>query len=744
MDTFDLLKKDILGIISDIRTLLEKIGTIPGFSDKNLENWEQACENIENQMSEEVVRIAVVGPIKSGKSTFVNALYKGDYLKRGAGVVTSIVTRIRSGSELKASLYVKSWEDINADISDALVYAPFAGDTADFDIRNHEDRQRLDEVLKSLEPEQLITDNARDSNSILMSSYLAGYDRIAEVGFSAENGLKEYKGESFQEHKEFVSNDALAVYLKDMQLNIISDLEDGNVEIADCQGSDSPNPLHLAMIQDYLLQTHFIIYVISSRTGLRQADIRFLTMIRKMGIMDNMLFVINCDFSEHDDMDDLNALVRKITDEIALIKPEPDIFAFSSLYNLFEAKDGELAQKDRARLDQWRSETALTQFSNAETARFDMLFHNKIKEERYQLLFKNHVERLKLLASGIENWAGISREIMSGDADAVDETIRNVNRQQQKMKKITSMIRNTLDGGNREVQKELRKDIDSFFSNRSGSVVNAIIEFIRSYALSSDQYEKHLLSSGFTQTLYAVYHEFRQHLNTFMAETINPGIVGFIKDEEDKIITSLKSIAEPFAVMVADAVREFDHIAGRMDMQAPKEALQSRIDSPDIEAVKGISGLKVNPAAAVMRYSARVKTEAVLRFGFYSVLNLFKKVLKKPARDRKSDAVLALKDGIRRMKREAEESIVFHFKNYRENIKFQYILKLSDAVSKRYYDILTERFETYITELDAFTSLVNQKRIDKTRLFNVLKEIDEDVRNINASIGEVRQKIETP
>ena len=149
----------------------------------------------------------------------------------------------------------------------------------------------------------------------------------------------------------------------------------------------------------------------------------------------------------------------------------------------------------------------------------------------------------------------------------MDETIRKVDLQQQKMQKMTSMIRNTLDGGTREIRNELRKDVDSFFSQRSGSILDNIIEFIRSYSVSFDQYEESLVSSGFTQTLYAIYQEFRQNLNTYMAETINPGIVGFIKEEEEKIIDSLSAIAEPFSHMVADAVHEFNTTVSNFDME---------------------------------------------------------------------------------------------------------------------------------------------------------------------------------
>lgn len=744
MDAFDLVKKDILGIITGIRKLLQQAGTVPGFSEKNFENWERMIDSIGKQISEEIIRVAVVGPIKSGKSTFVNSVYKGDYLKRGAGVVTSIVTRIQSGTELKASLYFKTWDEINADINDSLVLFPLNGAGSDFDIRRSQDRQHLKEAFNTLDPEQLIVNNSRDSNSLLLASYLEGYDRISEAGVSSESVIIEYKGESFQEHKEFVGNDSLAVYLKDIQLEISSDLDDSNIEIADCQGSDSPNPLHLAMIQDYLLQTHFIIYVISSRTGLRQADIRFLSMIKKMGIMENIMFIVNCDFTEHDNMVDLTSLVEKISDEISLLKSDPDLFVFSSLFNLFKEKESNLAEKERARLELWKNEEELPQFSDTETERFYELFNAKIREERYQLLLKNHVERLRLIVTGIENWAGVSKGIVTGDADAVDETIRKVDLQQRKMQKITSMIRNTLDGGTREIRNELRKDVDSFFSQRSGGILDNIIEFIRSYTVSFDQYEVRLVSSGFTQTLYAVYQEFRQNLNSYMAETINPGIVGFIKKEEDKITDSLSSIAEPFSHMVAEAVHEFNTTVSNFEMDTSRDALDIPIDAPDIEAVKGVFGLKINPAMAVMQYSAKVKTEAVLRFGFYSMLNLFRRVLKKPVQDKKEDAVLALKDGIRRMKRETERSIVSHFKNYRENIKFQYIFKLADAVSNRYYDILTEQFQTYISELTLLISLVNQKRIDKKQLFTILQEIDGDLDNISIKINEVREKIIAP
>jgi len=91
MTTYNSLKKEILQINKDISGLFLDARSITGTSDHTFANWQKTCDAINSQMSGEIIRVAVVGPIKSGKSTFINSLFKGEYLKRGAGVVTSIV-----------------------------------------------------------------------------------------------------------------------------------------------------------------------------------------------------------------------------------------------------------------------------------------------------------------------------------------------------------------------------------------------------------------------------------------------------------------------------------------------------------------------------------------------------------------------------------------------------------------------------------------------------------------------------
>ncbi|MEJ2068407.1 MAG: dynamin family protein, partial [Deltaproteobacteria bacterium] len=114
METYSQIKEKLSDINRDVRHIIQGARSIDGLSSQPLNAWKDTTAHIERQLAEETIRVAVVGSIKSGKSTLTNALFGGDYVKRGAGVVTSIITKVRPGHDLKAKLAFKTWDEINA------------------------------------------------------------------------------------------------------------------------------------------------------------------------------------------------------------------------------------------------------------------------------------------------------------------------------------------------------------------------------------------------------------------------------------------------------------------------------------------------------------------------------------------------------------------------------------------------------------------------------------------------------
>jgi GTPase SAR1 family protein len=741
MNLYLSLKNELLQLNQDILSLLTEAKNIPGMSNDGFNNWERTCNDIYRQISEEIVRVAVVGAIKSGKSTFANSLLRGDYLKRGAGVVTSIVTKIRKGEKLSAKLFLKSWDEINLDLQQALVLFPsfkWPSENKSIDIRQDQDRMELQKAIDSLSPEYLFTHDARNINSVLITLYLKGYDRVKDM-IGSENKIKEYGPEQFYKHMDFVGDDSLAVFLKDMQLEIVDSSLESNIEIADCQGSDSPNPLHLAMIQDYLLRTHLIVYVISSRTGIRRADIRFLSMIRKMGIMDNIIFVINCDFSEHESLEEFSGLVQKIEDEISLIKPDPEVYTFSALYHLFKSQRTQLSEKEIDRLRHWEKERSLIEFSQQQFEAFNLSLRKKLTSEKHFLLLKNHLERMAVIASGIKGWTGVTRDLLTRDVIDAAEITQRVKEHQVKITQLESVIKNTLDGAVEGLKKDLKKDVDRFFDTRDSEVINRIFDYIHSYSITHESNRDQLKLIGFTTTLYHIFQDFKQGLDTFMTENINPEIIRFMKELEKKIEEQMMLIGKPYDGLIQEALAEYNATMQNYGISLGDQL--PPLEIPGISTIKNITGLWLPPAGATLHYSTKIKTEAIMRLGFYRVIGVIRKIFRRSDRDKTRESFAALKDGEKRMKRETENSIISHFKDYRENIKFQYVFKLVDAVSTAIFEALLDRFQTYVTDLSKMVEGIQGHKEGKHSATEVLEEMEMVSTKIQVQIRQTRDKI---
>jgi len=744
MDRYRDYKKELLIINRGLEALLSSGVSVPGMPKSAFEDWSRSCQTLKRQLSEETLRIAVVGAIKSGKSTFLNALLGGDYLKRGAGVVTSIVTRIRGGKHPKARLKFKSWGEANREIAAALALIPEGNKLADkdqFDIRDTERRTALRSLLDSLPVEQQVSQGARNLNTALLTCYSNGYDRIRDF-LSTENAERILDDGDWHEHWRFVSDDALAVYLKDLQLELASRNLDSDTEFADCQGSDSPNPLHLAMIQDYLQQAHLIIYVISSRTGVREADIKFLSIIRKMGLIENLLFVVNTDISEHESVNDLQSLAGRVSGELGLIASAPELYTFSALYRLFGEIGEGLTEKDQLRLAQWDKQREIVSFSKAEQHRFTRDLEQRLVRKRYQLMLKSQIERHGVILAGVSDWIGINRELLSrsdGDARLMADGIAQ---QQERIGQIKTVVATTIAGAVPKIKKELTTDVNRFFEFPSGACASQTIGFVRDYRVDFTQFQHSLQDNGFLNTLYLVFQEFKLALDTTMTNVVYPEIVQFVRREEEKIQHHIASIFQPYEGIVDQGLSELRNVLNGFDIDRRPDRHFRPQDLPSVAAVKESAGLKLPPLVAFLGYSTQIKTEAFISLGFFSVTKFFKTVFKRKETGYKGSHVKALQKSVRRMKRLTEDSLQFQFKDYRENLKFTYLFRLLEEVAQRLVETLTDRFQAYGSDTTEISAHFDRQLSDRQHIATLIKDMQITAGDIDDMISRLRQAVE--
>jgi GTPase SAR1 family protein len=744
----DKLKNELIQLNTDFIKVFENAETFSGISKNTFDKYEETCNKISKQISEDIVRVAVVGTLKSGKSTFVNSLFRNDYLKRGAGVITSFVTKLHCGKKLMAAISFKSWDEINTDIEQGIPLLPIdasESDNENFDLRKASHRLKLQKALDSLKSEQIIIEDSRNLNIVLLSSYLQGFDSIKDI-IKEDSVTKIYKENKFAEHRIYAGDEIMAVFINDIQLEINTDTWSGSIEIADCQGSDSSNPLHLAMVQDHLAITNLIVYVISSRTGLRRADIKFLLMIKEMGIMDNMLFVVNCDLSEHESINEFNVLMNKIKDEIAIIIPDPDMFTISALFTLFNAQKNSnisLSKRDTLRLQQWEIEKEFTELSINESARFENVLNEKLTQNRCSILFKNHIAKLSLIAKGISQRVSVNKEIINQDSSSAKKIINQIKDKQEKTNQISAMLINTLDGAVEKVNTDLKREIDIFFDENSGTAIKGIKRFIENYEYKFEQHINNVESSeSVVKSLYVMFQNFKQAIDAHMTEAIMPKIMGFIKTNEKKLIADIYQMTKPYANMIENALEEYSNTLDKLEVHIDISEKNIQSNFPNIESIKNASNIKYPKASTVINYTARVRAESVMKFGMYSAITLIKKTFKKRnKKDKIDNKIKALRGSLSKIKQETSANFVSHFASYKENLKFQYFYKLTDVVANSVFDTHTDSFNAYITDLETVSKLITEKKLDRKKFVQHLELFEKKVTTIIEQISIIKEKI---
>jgi hypothetical protein len=454
-----------------------------------------------------------------------------------------------------------------------------------------------------------------------------------------------------------------------------------------------------------------------------------------------MVFVVNGDFNEHDGLADLKRLSAKVQDELSLIRPEPEVFTFSALYDLFRMRAAQLTEREQLRLAQWKAEAELAPFSEAESKRFRRHFQQKLTAGRLSLLMANNVERIRVIGDGLRRWLRIRQELLSEDSTGAAQIVERIRSHQERMEQIRSMIRTTLEGSVGKLKAELRTDMDRFFDASHGPLLGGVFDFVRGYEPALGEYEKNLESAGFTSTLYLLFQDFRQALNGYLAETVNPEVVRFVRQTESRIRAYFESVAKPYGAMIADALADHDRSLEKFGMQRIGDGLAG-VRMPDMETIRNRADLSLPPAVAHLRYSARIRTEAVMRFGFYALVKAVKKILKKPLQGRREEGIQALKDGLARIKRETLRSLRFHFKDYGENVKFQYVFRLTDAASAALYEALLDEFQTFVSDLGRTAELVTREGHLKEKTADILGRLAGEAQQISDRIERLHRGIE--
>lgn len=654
--------------------------------------WKKHLGQVGISLQDTLLRIAVVGSVKSGKSTLINALAGCDLLKRGPGIITAFITRILTNGEIGGWIELKTWSQAFDELNTALrmlpVYHEEAGDSGSLDIRNEEDRRRLKVWLEKMQTEWLQGKGHLDSNFILLKGYLDGYSGLhGSLGDQVSRLILDKH--SLAQHQRYVGHEGRSVYVRDVELRYPFPWLGENVEIADCQGSDSPNPMHYELLQQYLLGCHFILYVIGGRTGLREADFKLIDFIKTLRMFPQTLFVLNTDLDAHCSEEDLNSMVDRVRSELNWVVPNPRFFSFSALYHLLDRTGDAAPERERRRLEFWKEDESLVRTTETGFASFREHLGWRIGQQRTRILLGSGLSRLSMVAGSVLDTARVRKQFADQSLGTVKESAGRLKSRQMGLQGTLVTLANAISGLSDSLRRDLGEAVDRTFDPQSGQIVKDTLAVVENYPVDSHYKEELGDYRQLLQRLYRFYIEFRQSLSRYLVERVNLRAIEFAKEEEASLRDCLTRSTRAFWSLFSTAVCDYRRDLAAFQIELHADETFCDTDLPLFENI-------VPPAfSAFMDQDAVARGVLFMKFGMGRFARFLRSLKARTGKDQDFFKWEAQKDetideAIKLVKSEARAELIRAFRNYSRDFKTTYLFRMLENATLR----LIEEFRT--------------------------------------------------
>jgi hypothetical protein len=698
------------------------------------EHWLKVLSQVRAHLGEDCLRVAVVGTVKSGKSTLVNALVGQDLLRRGAGILTAMITRVQPGSAARAVLRFKDWADITEEIRRALALFPgeaIGSLSGPFDLRQADHRRLLSQDVAEGEQSDLWAGSSLNQEWLLLKSYLDGYDQAAAL---VDAGTLILAGDDLERHGDLVTREATAVYLKDVLLTVPIPWMPQGLELGDCQGSDSPIPQHLAQVLTYLLKSDLVLYVISSRVGLRQGDFQFITEIKRMGLLNHTWFLLNLDLAELRGLEEIEALRERLQRELAPLAVDSPMFAFSALELLLKRRQerGEtLEPREAAMLPVWEAEPEAAAFSAEEFQSFSKAFKAGLERLRKERLAGGSLSQVQMVARGLREQMDLALSLSGQDLAAFQTLEQSAAQRRQPLTASRRSLTQALAGAGDRLKKTLRKRVGSFLDTRSGQGA-ALFDFILEYEPDWDAVVPASEAEALRPALYRLFQEFQKALARFVSGEMTARVLEFIRIQEEWLRHELVATAAPLFLSLQEALTLYyqEIIAQGLPVEPPRLK---------VELPPNPSGLEVPLLTVAPQVDWRWSGEAWLRSGtgwLRRTWEALKSRLGRPAvTDPREQTRQSLARALRAMKERLREEAKVSLIDFGERLKFRYLFPLVDGLTANLEAHLDDLLKSLLSDLEGVVEAMQQAGADQESRRQRLEALTQRVKAVEQELG---------
>lgn len=462
-----------------------------------LPDIDQALASASEHTTSSEMQVYVLGTIKSGKSTLVSAFIGQDVLPRGSGVKTFNITRICRGLERQAVVRFKTVTQLAAMIRFDLRMLGYQ-DEVPQDLYSLGAAARLAPTVARLEQAmredgRLARIQAAEEGSLLLQAWtrlghvVAALHKI-ETRFGqsifadlATHASLSFAGPAFERYLDWANTEGYAALIQEIELTLsFPETWPAGLTLVDCQGSDSLNPLDFAAVDAALHRADRVLYVVSSRLGLRQADQHLIRHLADSGLASKTAFVFNVEAFEPMPEAEAKVLTGKMQNSLMKLGiADAAIYEVSALHAL----NRQLSPKDTEVVESLWAAKGHSVDCQRLTANFQSLLLDLARRTHEQ-------------GAGVPDQASVILrarlyKIAAGLLDR-DQTVYGVQGTELTLSDVESSVRRIILGECAQLQKSLHRLAHEAY-DAHGPVQAAVDEFLKAgadgYAESKDQPE---------------------------------------------------------------------------------------------------------------------------------------------------------------------------------------------------------------------------------------------------------------
>ena len=682
MSEYPQLKLDLEHWLDRLHQTINQLADGRFFDPEQISRWREHLSYARGSLRDVPLRIAVVGAVKSGKSTLINALLARDLLKRGAGITTAFITRIITNDRWGGWVEFKAWPQVNREINELLqllaVESVGGIEEPPLDLRDEGDRRRLSQIRDALRAQLAVGSASMNPHLLLLNAYLQGYpdmqarltETVARIALTDQD---------LRQHQDYVGQEAHAVYLQDIELHLPVAWLGNHLEISDCQGSDSPNPVHFAALQDHLLQSHLIIYLISGRTGLREADYRLLNFVKSLRMLPSTLLMLNIDLDWHPTSDDLKGFCQRVESELSWFTPSPRLFAFSALYHLIEQLGDQATTPERRRMEAWKEGTPWPVVTEAGCSAFRQALTAQVDRHRQQVLLNHAANRTILLAGNLADSVSTLAGFLTEDRQAVARATQKLKERQETFRAACITLQQAIQRAEDDLRGQLTQAVDKAFDLATGPLVMDTLALVDQFTIPPDLLQSMSNSLEVIQQVHSFYLQFRQSLWSSLVEKINVKIIEFAKDREAWLLDRLHEAAAAFWSLFVTALDTY-----RQELAALHIPVQP---SPPLGDAPW-PGLERNPPpqfSAFVHQLPLSRSILLIKFGLGRLSGYLTDIKSRLGRQLPQTDPAAqsssIEEAIALVKGETRTELLLAFSSYRQRFKKSYLLPLLKTAS---------------------------------------------------------------